>query len=130
MNKSQKGDYCELLVLARLVKEGRLVALPFGNQAGWDLLVYNPDSGWERWQIKTARQRAESGKTVYVDFIRTRDRNNGRGGAGAKGYKESEFDWLIAVLPDTGQMWQLPISECANRRCRTFSVEEFVWKQV
>lgn len=127
MNKSQKGDYCELLVLTRITELGMQAAVPFGNQAGWDLLVFD-DGRWQRWQVKTAYQRARSGKSMYVDFIRSADRKNGMGGTGAKGYSNGDFDYLIAVLPETKEMWKLPISECCDRRCRTFSRDKFVWE--
>lgn len=35
MTKEQKGKYAELLVLARLIKDGKTIAVPFGNQSGW-----------------------------------------------------------------------------------------------
>jgi hypothetical protein len=126
MNQSQKGNYCELLVLTRLVQEGKSIAIPYGNQSGWDLLV-SENGVWKKWQVKTVRQRAASGKTMYLDFIRSADRKNGRGGAGAKGYSAGEFDYMIAVLPATGEMWKITASDCINRRCLTFHRDNYVW---
>ena len=127
MNQEQKGKYCELLVLTRLVKEGMTIALPYGNQSGWDLLVEN-DGGWEKWQIKTAHQR-KGGGSIYIDCRRSGDRktNGGRRVANRK-YRATDFDVLIGVLPDTGEMWKVPISEVMGRREITVSTNNrFKW---
>jgi len=123
MNTSQKGDYCELLVLARLVKEGSVIAIPYGNQTGWDLLVEGTN-GWEKWQIKTAYKRSGRG-SIYIDCIRSGDpkskiRN--------RGYEAGEFDYLVAVLPETGETWKIPANYVIGRRCITMQSDNaFRW---
>lgn len=123
MNTSKKGDYCELLVLSRLVREGRTTAIPYGNQSGWDLLVED-DNGWSKWQIKTAYKRGGRG-SIYIDCIRSGDpksKNRNRG------YAVGDFDFLIAVHPETGATWKIPAEKAIGRRCMALSYGcEFSW---
>ena len=123
MNTSQKGDYCGLLVLARLVKEGAVTAIPYGNQTGWDLLVEGTN-GWEKWQVKTAYKRSGRG-SIYIDCIRSGDpKSKNR----SRGYEAGEFDYLVAVLPETGEMWKIPASYVIGRRCITVQSDNaFRW---
>ncbi len=121
MTKEQKGKYAELLVLARLIKDGKTIAVPFGNQSGWDVLVEGRD-GWEKWQIKTAYRR-EGRKSIYVDCIRSGDPKSK---IRSRQYKQGDFDYLIAVSPETGEMWKFPFSQIVGRRCLILT-EKYQW---
>jgi hypothetical protein len=125
MKTSKKGDYCELLVLARLISEGRSAAIPYGNQSGWDLLVEN-ENGWSKWQIKTAYKRGGRG-SIYIDCIRSGDPKS-KSRSRSRGYVAGDFDFLVAVFPDTGEMWKIPAEKVIGRRCITVNSDcEFRW---
>ena len=109
---SKKGDYSELLALARLVREGYDVAIPYGNQAGWDLLV-EIDGKWEKWQVKTARRSKPGCKSLRVPCKRFRSLGDGKR-AFIK-YEDGDFDILLAVQPDTGWMWKIPFRDIKGR---------------
>jgi len=99
------GDYCELLALTRLVREGYDVAIPYGIQRGWDLLV-EVDGKFEKWQVKTARRKKPHYKSVQGDVRRDMRIRSGRRIQTA--YKEGDFDILLVVEADTGWMWKVP----------------------
>lgn len=101
MNPTQRGKLSELLVLTRLVEENYQVAIPFGNQSGWDLLV-EIDGVWEKWQIKTAWQNADRTELRVSCYS--------GGGKRKRQYEKGEFDYLIAVHPETNRMWKFPFN--------------------
>ena len=108
----KKGDYCELLVLARLVREGYDITIPYGQQTGWDLLV-SVNGKWEKWQVKTARRRKPHHKTVAVRLLSVRIIDGGK--RINKTYKEGDFDVLVVVDPDLGWMWKVPIERVLGK---------------
>ena len=113
MNTTQKGKHSELLVLARLAKDGVTVAIPFGGQSGWDFLV-ETQSGWQKWQVKTAYHRPQRG-SIYVDCIRGGDPRGKR--RGSRQYHKGDFDVLVAVFPESAEMWKVPAHIAIGRRC-------------
>jgi len=123
MDRRVKGTLSELLVLTRLVREGYSIAIPFGNQKGWDCLVETP-SGWDKYQVKTAYRRSDR-PSISVDCIRSGDpksKDRGRD----RGYSEGELDFLIAVDLDSCMMWKLPSEKVVGRRSRVLTTE-FIW---
>jgi hypothetical protein len=117
MTTTQIGTVSELLVLTRLCREGASVAIPFGQQAGWDLLV--EDSGkWLKIQVKTAFLRYKK-RQPYVNCIRMHRSSD-------RHYKVGEFDLMIAVLPETDEMWRLPANVVIGRRALALT-DAFKW---
>jgi hypothetical protein len=49
------GRYSELIATAAFVAEGKQVALPYGNQEDWDLLVQEAGREWLRVQSLDCR---------------------------------------------------------------------------
>lgn len=112
-----KGNYCELLALARLVREGYEIAIPYGQQRGWDLLV-SVNGKWEKWQVRASRRRKPHFKTVAVNLQSYHYRASGQR-IERRPSKES-FDVLLAVDPDTGWMWKVNIEDIIGRSTINF----------
>ena len=123
MDSLTKGKYCELLVLTRLTQEQKEIAIPYGTQKGWDILVWE-NTKWEKWQIKTACKRKRTADNIYVAC-----RKSNRSGVEKGKYKEGDFDYLVAVYPETGEMWKIPIKLILNQiyfSLKTFQKETSV----
>src|SRR5208282_6664664 len=99
MNSKQKGDISESVVLAHLVKKGLAVAIPFGNNHRFDLLV-ELDGVFKRVQVKTGRIRSGS-----LEFNTTSV--NGVTGARTQ-YSEKEIDLFLIYCPENGKIYRFP----------------------
>src|SRR2546430_291368 len=84
----QKGDLAEMLVAADLVRRGYKVALPYGEDWDYDLIVERGDR-LERVQVKYT----ESNGAVICVRARTHSLTNGRVIA-VKRYTAALIDWL------------------------------------
>lgn len=97
------GKYSELLATAAFLAEGAQVAVPYGNQKDWDLLVQRDAATWLRVQVKTARR---SGGQTIVKLCNKSGRC----------YSPDDVDLLVAVLPETGDIWRMRIEEIAGKK--------------
>jgi len=84
----QKGDLAEMLVAADLVRRGYKVAIPFGEDWDYDLIVERRGR-LERVQVKYT----ESNGSVICVRARTHSLTNGRVIA-VKRYTAAMIDWL------------------------------------
>lgn len=127
-NTMQKGKCAEFLVLAHLMKEGKEVAIPFGNQGRWDCLV-EENGTWAKYQIKTSRKRSKR-PSIYIDTVRSGNYSKTKTRSAAyRTYKVGDFDWLVAVDLASGKMWKIPASLIIGRRCITVDESsEYLWK--
>lgn len=122
MNSYQIGDACEILVLEKLSLSGIEMAIPFGNQRGWDILA-KMDGTWYELQVKSVHLR-NSG-SLEVDCIRSGDpRSKNR--ANNRKYEDGSFDWLIAVHLSTKRLWKIPFSVVAGRRSLVLT-DMYLW---
>ena len=118
MNKNEKGDWCELEVIQKFLRQGCPVAIPFGNQSGWDLLV-ECGGKWLKVQVKCAYRRSKRG-SMYVDCIRSGDpRMKNR----SRKYKKGDFDVLIAVEHPIGRTWWIDAECVIGRRAMTLNYD-------
>ncbi len=120
MDTHAKGDCGELLVLAHLIQMDAKVAIPFGNQSGWDLLVEHAD-GWKRYQVKVARKRNQSSRPT-IDCRRSMRRNGSR-----RTYAKGDFDFMVAVDIESVSFWRFPYQQISNR-CSIALMPESQWK--
>lgn len=98
MNPKAKGERSEAAVLARLLKNGYAVALPFGNNQRYDLLVEDKDKFWKV-QVKTGRIR--KGAIEFNNFSTA-------GGRGKKRYT-GQIDYFFIFVPETDKVYKVPI---------------------
>ena len=87
-----KGDLSEVVIMADLMRRGHKVALPYGEDWPFDLVVLRGDR-FERVQCKTARLREGA---VVFDC------------AASKRYTSAEIDWMAAYEPTTHQIFYVP----------------------
>ena len=95
-NRQITGKLCEAITIASFIGDGFQVALPFGNQAKWDLLVNRNDgAGWLTVQVKAARK--------YRGFIQT----SVCIGSPPRKITKEDVDLVVAVYPEDGRLWIL-----------------------
>lgn len=93
------GKLAEVIVLKQLVKAGYQVALPFGNQAHWDILIQEQGI-WRSAQIKAAGYRQRKNLSALV--VRTR----GRKKRTVLAYQSSDVDYIIIADVETECIWR------------------------
>jgi PD-(D/E)XK endonuclease len=108
----QKGDLAEMLVAADLVRRGYKVALPFGEDWDYDLIVER-DGRLERVQVKHA---TSDGKVVEVRCYSV----SVTGGkvVATKSYTAETIDWLAVYDATTGRCFYVPARELGDGRRR------------
>jgi hypothetical protein len=105
MNPKAIGEISEALVLARLIKLGHKVLLPFGNNQRYDLVI-DHGAAFERVQVKTGRIR--KGAVVFNTssingFTRQRRAYN------------QDVDAFCVYCPDNDKVYKIPIAVCGPR---------------
>ncbi len=111
MTATETGIYSELIAAAAFIAEGRQVAMPPVNQAGWDLLVHRSGCEWDRVQVKTAR----------MDTVLSAPSCQMR-----RTYTSDDVDVIVLVFPPTGTIWKYPISEVSGVDSIK-ATNEFLW---
>jgi hypothetical protein len=107
MNTKDKGNISELRVLTYLAESGFVVSIPYGDNCAYDLIVDNGNR-LIRIQVKTGRLR--NGTIVFNTSRTIRNRGNN---FVVKGY-ENEVDTFAIYCPETGQVYFMPVDQCAN----------------
>lgn len=110
--------YSELLTAATFVSENAHISFPPGNQAGWDLIV-RPDSekDWLRVQVKTVGE-LRNGESPTVQLSRRGHRTT---------YGPDEIEVLVAVHPETGTLWKVPVEAIGGVRTLHLT-DEYLWR--
>jgi hypothetical protein len=118
MNTKDIGESSEAQILAALLKNGKVVLKPFGDNQRYDLVV--DDHGrFVRIQCKTGRLK---GGAIIADATSSYAHR----GRGKKGYK-GEADVLGVYCPETDSVYLIPIDEAKTAVC--LRVEEAKNKQ-
>ncbi|MBA7704951.1 hypothetical protein ES703_113774 [subsurface metagenome] len=125
MSTRQKGDLCELFVLTQLVKRGYTIALPYGRQPGWDLLV-EVNGKWEKWQVKMAAFRAPYKRHDKTLPYAPSTRSVGPKRIQTK-YQKGDFDYLLAVDPERETIWKIPADIAIPKRSIPLRTNTFLW---
>jgi PD-(D/E)XK endonuclease len=100
-----KGDLAELKVAADLVERGYRIALPYGEDNDFDLILCREDR-LERVQVKYARS---DGRVIAVR-CRSHSLTNGRVRQ-TKYYTAASIDWLAVYDATTGRCFYIPALE-------------------
>jgi hypothetical protein len=98
----QKGDLAELRVASDLLRQGHRVALPFGEDWDFDLVLCR-GGGFERVQVKYVR----SNGAVIALRCRSHSLTNGCVRS-VKHYTEEMIDWLAVYDATTDQCFYVP----------------------
>lgn len=112
------GRYSELIATAAFVVDGAEVALPYGNQPCWDLVVRYPGGAWTTVQVKTASRERQCGYPVI---------GTSRGGRTKGRYRIEDMDLAVIVHPETGSLWKIPSEVFCNRTTIILN-EEYLWR--
>jgi hypothetical protein len=105
MNPKGVGEVSEGIVLAGLLKMGRTVCVPFGNNQSYDLVT--EDAGtFVRVQVKTGQ--LANGRITFDTCSRNTITGVRTGYAG-------RADVFMIYCPGTGKIYQVPVAECGPR---------------
>ena len=105
----QKGDLAELHVAADLLRRGHRIAIPYGEDWDYDLIVCR-DGRLERVQVKHTRS---DGNVVHVK-CRSHSLTNGRVRA-TKHYTAEMVDWIAVWDATTAQCFYVPARDFDGR---------------
>jgi hypothetical protein len=101
MNPKAIGEVSEAVILAHLVKEGKTVLVPFGNNQRYDLGV-EENGRLTRIQVKTGKLRR--GCVVFST-------SNGNPITKKKrGYK-GQIDEFMVYCPQNGEIYRVPVDD-------------------
>ncbi len=105
MNPKLLGDVGELAVLSDLAKRGFRVAIPFGDNWDYDLLLVR-DGRFERIQVKYT----ESDGKVIIPNLVVSSTTRGRC-VSIKTYTEKIADWIAVYDRTTDKCYYIPVNE-------------------
>ena len=107
MNTKDIGDVSVGKIIGRLVKEGRTILLPFGDNARYDLVL--DDQGiFTRVQCKTGHP---IGNAIHFKTVST---NYKKGSWVLKNYV-GDVDVFAVYCPETDEVFMVPMSVIENR---------------
>ena len=106
----QKGDLAELMVAADLRRRGHKIAIPYGEDWDYDLIVCR-DGQLERVQVKHARS---DGRVILVR-CRSSSLTNGKV-RDVKKYTAATVDWIAVWDATTERCYYVPASELGEGR--------------
>jgi hypothetical protein len=106
LNKKAKGDLAELKVATDLRARGYRIAIPYGEDWNFDLILCRDDDRLERVQVKYVR----SDGCVILVRPRSSSITNGKVRA-IKYYTAATIDWLAVWEPVLDRCFYVPASE-------------------
>jgi PD-(D/E)XK endonuclease len=110
LTRKGKGDLAELKIACDLVRRGYQVAIPFGEDVRFDLIVHRGQS-LQRVQVKHGASRGG----VLVVRCRTQSLTNGRVRNELR-YTAATIDWLAVWDSTTDRCFYVPASELGSGR--------------
>ena len=109
-NTKTIGERTQGIVLASLLKNGKIVLLPFGDNQRYDLAV--DDNGtFSRIQCKTARV-INNGDAIAFETASSYAHRGGN-----KKHYRGEADYFGVYSPYTGKVYLIPVSEVGLTQC-------------
>lgn len=105
-----KGDLAELMVAGDLLRKGYKIAIPYGEDWDFDLIVFR-DGRLERIQVKHT---TSNGHVIDIR-CRSHSLTNGKIRR-TKQYTAQIIDWLAVYDRTTEQCYYVPASELADGR--------------
>jgi hypothetical protein len=105
----QKGDLAEIKVAADLLRRGHRIAIPYGEDWDYDLIVCRAGA-LERVQVKDTRS---AGSVIHVKCL-SHSLTNGRVRA-TKRYSAAMVDWIAVWDATTDRCYYVPSSQFDGR---------------
>lgn len=118
--QSIKCKTSELIAMSTFTANGMSVAIPFGNQRGFDFL-FEEDRIWKRAQVKTAARSTNGHATINATRTIGRTRK-------ALPYTLADTDYIIAVCLETSTVWKLSLQDTENKQKVSLG-SEFIFSQ-
>jgi PD-(D/E)XK nuclease superfamily protein len=109
LNRKAKGDLAELKVAADLRARGYRIAIPYGEDWDFDLILCRDDEKLERVQIKYAR----SDGCVLMVRPRSHSLTNGKVRA-TKYYTAATIDWLAVWDAALDRCYYIPATDLGS----------------
>jgi hypothetical protein len=108
--RKQKGDLAELMVACDLSRRGCRIAIPFGEESDYDLVI-DRHGKLERVQVKYV----ESDRRIITVQCRSNSLTNGKVRR-IKRYTRATIDWLAVYDRTTDACFYIPSSELGDGR--------------
>jgi hypothetical protein len=108
VNTKDVGNISEAFVTAELLKLGRTVLIPYGDNERYDLVIDNKDGTFTRVQVKTGRIR--NGAVIFSTGNANPPANGRRESRNYNGYA----DVFIVYSPELNQCYWIPVAEAAK----------------
>ncbi len=96
-----KGQYAEILFIARMLTLGFTVCRPYGDNEPFDFVVFAPGTRISRIQVKSSWTKSK-GENVYR-FKAT--------GFGGRRYRRRDIDFLVVVVVPEDAWYVIPRSQ-------------------
>ncbi|MGH2992458.1 MAG: group I intron-associated PD-(D/E)XK endonuclease [Solirubrobacterales bacterium] len=108
--RKEKGDLAELMVACDLRRRGCKIAIPFGEESDYDLVIER-DGALERVQVKYVES---NGRVINVQ-CRSNSLTNGKVRA-IKRYTAATIDWMAVYDRTSDACYYIRASELGNGR--------------
>lgn len=97
MRTNIKGDIGEVLVMAKLLKEGYWVSKPFGDDCPYDIIADDKMGNIKRIQVKYSTPKNSK---IRCDLT----------SSGAS-YKDQHIDWILVVDGESEEIYRVDLNE-------------------
>lgn len=112
LNKNAKyqGNVCEAIALAKFIRKGWKVSIPYGDNCRYDFIVDKLDGVLYRVQVKSAcRPPVNNGEVLSIP-LETKNKN------GTVQYTADQVDVFVAVDSVTDEIYWIPIENIRGQR--------------
>ena len=113
-----RGMKCELECALKLIEEGCIVSMPYGNTSRYDLLVDCGNNKYFRIQCKTAHQNENGSYTINTSnqqFTATARK--------VKHYTKEQIDFICSIIEN--QLVVIPVEKIENCKSKIFRSHNF-----
>lgn len=104
------GNICEAVALAKLLKKGWSVSIPYGDNCRYDFILDKKDGNLYKIQVKSASRPKEKNNQVLTFFLETRNSK------GFNKYTKDDVDAFIAVDLVEDRVFYVPFEKTKDQR--------------
>lgn len=102
-NSKTKGEISEAVILARLLKLGFSVSIPFGNNQRYDFII---DDGKKLYRVQCKTGRMVNGCVSFMTCSKN-------GFTGKRTNYRNQIEFFMVYSPDTGLVYRIPVEKTA-----------------